>query len=667
MAAGIFAGGMDRLRHWVADTELPPLIVATGTEVVDRNGKLLRAYQVADGRWRLAVNVAEVDPRFISMLIAFEDKRFYRHQGVDFWAMSRAAFQAAWNGRVVSGGSTLTMQVARLLEDGTTGKWAGKIRQIRVALAMEQQLSKREILKLYLQTAPYGGNLEGVRAASLAYFNKPPRRLTPAEAALLVALPQAPERRRPDRHLDAAGEGRDRVLARMVAKGILPKDEAIAAQSDALPHQRAIFPAIAPHLADRAINLFPLRQKVNLTIEADLQRDLEKLARDAMVNKDPATSLALMVADHETGEVLASIGSPAYQQGKARGFIDMTQALRSPGSTLKPLIYGLAFDRGLAHPETLIEDRPTAFGTYLPQNFDNQFRGTVRVRNALQLSLNIPVVSILDRLGPARLMQSIRRTGGKPVVPGGQAGLAVGLGGLGMSLADLMRVYGTLARGGTAMGLQYFGDEPTSETTRVLAASAAWQVGDILAGAARPASATDRQIAYKTGTSYGHRDAWSLGYDGQHVVGVWMGRPDGTPVPGAFGGELAAPVLFQVFDHLKVASMPPPPAETLIVANADLPPPLQWFRDGKSLDQNALIGPAIAFPPDGSLLDLAGGELIAKVRDGQAPFTWLINGSPIVSNANGRQIQVTAPEEGFVSLSVIDRNGMSAKAQFRLK
>jgi len=667
LMAGIAAGTMDRMRAWVATTDLPPLLVATGAEVLDRNGQLLRAYQVADGRWRLAATMADVDPRFIAMLIAFEDKRFYRHQGVDPKAMARAAVQTLWNGRVISGGSTLTMQVARLLENGSTGRWAGKIRQIRVALAIEQQLSKREILNLYLQIAPYGGNLEGIRAASLAYFKKPPRRLTSAEAALLVALPQAPERRRPDRNLDAAAEGRDRVLARMVAKNIIPKDEALAAQTDALPVKRADFPAVSPHLADRMIAELPLNRKQVLTIDATLQTDLEKLAKSAIVGKDAAVSLALMVADYQSGEVLASVGSPAYEQGAALGFIDMTQALRSPGSTLKPLIYGLAFDRGLAHPETLIEDRPTAFGAYFPQNFDNRFRGTIRVRQALQQSLNIPVVSILDRLGPARLMQSLARIGTRPIVPGGKAGLAVGLGGLGMTLADLMRVYGTLARGGVAMDLRYRADQPTTKPARVLSAEAAWQIGDILSGLAKPATAADREIAYKTGTSYGNRDAWALGYDGRYVVGVWMGRPDGTPVPGAFGGDLAAPVLFQIFDHLVATPLPAPPPATLIVANADLPPPLQRFRDRRNLDPTAVLGPAIAFPPDGSLLELAGGTLIAKVRDGQAPFTWLLNGTPISKAARDRQLQVPAPGVGYVSLSVVDGNGQSAQTRFRLK
>mgnify|MGYP001493783563 FL=1 len=415
LAAGLFlaALGRDGFDRWVDATALPPLVVATSVEVLARDGSLLRAYTVADGRWRMAVDPAQVDPAFVAALVEYEDRRFRSHSGVDPRALARAVAQAVWNGRVVSGGSTLTMQVARLLEESGTGRVSGKLRQMRVAWALERRLSKDQILALYLHLAPYGGNLEGIRAATIAWFGKEPRRLTPAEIALLVAIPQSPEARRPDRSVARATDARDRVLARLEGGGLIDADQARAARTEVVPAARRPFPALAPHLSDRARAADPAALRHVLTIDAGLQAALEKLAAEGVAGQGERLQIALVVADHRTGEILASVGSAAFRADRRAGFIDMTQALRSPGSTLKPLIYGLAFDQGLAHPETLIEDRPTDFNGYRPQNFDRQYRGTIRVREALQQSLNIPVVALTEALGPARLMTALDKAGGK--------------------------------------------------------------------------------------------------------------------------------------------------------------------------------------------------------------------------------------------------------------
>ncbi|MFA7434624.1 MAG: penicillin-binding protein 1C, partial [Gemmobacter sp.] len=443
--AALARDGFDR---WVAATAIPPLAVETSVEVLARDGRLLRAYTVADGRWRLAAAPGGVDPFFLDLLIAYEDRRFRDHAGVDPWALLRAGWQALRAGRVVSGGSTLTMQVARLLEDSGTGRMAGKLRQARLALALERRLEKDRILSLYLLLAPYGGNLEGLRAATLAYFGKEPARLTPAEAALLVALPQAPEARRPDRAPGAAERGRDRVLLRAQVAGLIDVETVAAARREPVPVARRPFPARAPHLADRLRTAEPERLRHVTTLDAGLQARIEALAVDAIAGQGARLQVAIVVADHASGEVLASVGSAGYRADARQGFIDMTRALRSPGSALKPLVYALAFDQGLAHPETLLEDRPAAFGTYVPQNFDRQFRGTVRAREALQLSLNLPVVALTEALGPEGLMAALRRAGAKPVVPGGVPGLAVALGGVGVTLEDLVQVQAVLARGG---------------------------------------------------------------------------------------------------------------------------------------------------------------------------------------------------------------------------
>jgi penicillin-binding protein 1C len=661
----ITAAARDAFDDWVDATVLPPLTTETSAEVLDRNGTLLRAYTVADGRWRLRATLDGVDATYVKMLIAYEDKRFYSHAGVDPVAMLRATYQALTRGKIVSGGSTLTMQTARLLEDGTTGKWAGKLRQIRVALALERHLTKEQILALYLNRAPFGGNLEGVRAATRAYFGKDPRRLTPAQAALLVALPQAPETRRPDRHRDAARAARARVVERMLLAGVLDSDMAQTAQSEPIPAQKHPFPALAPHMADRAV----AEEVRKLTLDATLQRQLETLAAIALQGKGEQMSIAILVADHTTGEILASVGSSAYRADNRLGFVDMTRALRSPGSTLKPLVYGMAFDQGLAHPETLIDDVPTAFGTYVPQNFDGKFRGTLRIRRALQMSLNIPAIKLTEAIGPAKLMSTLRRAGMDPVVPGGKPGLAIALGGLGVTLTDMVQLYAGLANGGKPRPLVWKSGSNTGQSGRnLISPVAAWYVGDILSGLAPPPNAPRNRLAYKTGTSYGHRDAWALGFDGQHVVGVWMGRADGTPVPGAFGGDLAAPVLFEVLSRIKPALTPlrsPPPA-ALTVSNAELPQPLQRFRGRNALFEKPKDAPTVAFPPDGSEVESDGGFLVVKVRDGIAPFTWLANGKPFAVATYERQSVLATQGPGFITLSVIDAKGRSARAEIRL-
>lgn len=671
LAAGLAlaAWGRDRAEMWIDATVLPPLALETSTEVRARDGTLLRAYTVADGRWRLATDPALVDPAYVAMLVDYEDGRFYSHPGVDPLSLARATAQAVWNGRVVSGGSTLTMQVARLLEDSGTGRMTGKLRQMRVALALERRLTKDQVLGLYLHLAPFGGNLEGVRAASFAYFGKEPRRLTPAEAALLVAIPQAPETRRPDRSLGAALAARDRVLARATRDGILDADEAKAALTEPVPAARRSFPLLAPHLADRLVTAAPAKPLHLTTLDAGLQVSLEQLAARTVAASGERLQIALVVADHQTGEILASVGSAGYQADARQGFVDMTVALRSPGSTLKPLIYGLAFSEGLAHPETLLEDRPTSFNGYAPQNFDRTWHGTIRAREALQQSLNLPVVALLDALGPARLLVALDRAGARAVVPGDQPGLATALGGLGISLTDMVQLYAAIARGGVALPLTTDPDGDRAEGQRLMTPSAAWEVADILAGLPPPPGAPQNRLAYKTGTSYGHRDAWAIGFDGRHVIGVWLGRADGTPVPGAFGAELAAPVLFQAFGRLKPALDPqaPPPPQTLLVSNAQLPPPLRHFRPRGAALEAPADAPAVTFPPDGAEVELLSGSLKVKVQGGTAPFTWLADGAPVVTGLRTREAMLDLGGSGFVTLSVIDAEGRSARTSIRLR
>lgn len=661
--------GGDALSAWVDKTVLPPLAVETSVEVRDRDGILLRAYTVSDGRWRMTTDPASVDSGYVEMLINYEDKRFRDHSGVDLLALARAGAQALWNGRVLSGGSTLTMQVARLLENSGTGRIDGKLRQMRVAWALERRLGKDQILGLYLLLAPFGGNLEGVRAASFAYFGKEPARLTPAEAALLVAIPQAPESRRPDRQHEQAIKARKQVLNRSLRDRIIGPDQAEGALTERVPFARRSFPALAPHLSDRVIAGDPARQIHFLTLRAHAQRSLETLAQEALSGAGERLQIAIVAADHQSGEIIASVGSARFTEDRRQGFVDMTQALRSPGSTLKPLIYGLAFDQGLGHPETLIEDKPRSFDGYAPQNFDRMFRGTVRMREALQLSLNLPVVQILDEIGPAKLLAALQKAQLEAVVPGDQPGLAIGLGGIGISLQDMVQLYATIARGGVPLALRHNVLDREASGQRVLSGVAAWQVADILAGLPPPPGAPSNRLAYKTGTSYGHRDAWAIGFDGRHVIGVWMGRPDGTPVPGAFGAETAAPVLFQAFNRItpKLEPLSAPPPATLLVSNAQLPQPLKSFTSrtgGLLTDAKA---PDVVFPPEGSEVELLDGALLVKVQGGRAPFTWLADGVPLVVAKRDRGSLLSLPGPGFVTLSVIDADGRSDRVRLRVR
>ena len=648
--------------RWVGATKLPALTPATSVEVLARDGRLLRAFTVEDGIWRLRVEPDLVDRGYVDMLLAYEDRRFYRHGGVDLLALTRAAGQSLLSGRVVSGGSTLTMQVARLLEGGSTGQLAGKLRQVRVAWALERELDKSQILALYLQLAPMGGNLEGVRAGSLAWFGKEPERLTEAQAALLVALPQAPTTRAPDAQPAAALEARGRVLQRAAAVGVITAEAAQAASGEALPQARRPFPALAPHLADRLRAEEPTRLVHRTTIDADLQAALEALASSALADLPPQATVALLVADPDSGAVLATVGSADPTSQERRGYVDMTRALRSPGSALKPLVYGLAFSDGLAHPETLLNDRPEDYGGYAPQNFDGVFRGQVTARYALQHSLNLPVVELTRAIGPARLLSALRQAGVTAEVPGDEAGLAIALGGVGVSLEGLVQLYAAIARGGTARDLQVVAgaEETASPAPRLLTPEAAWQVGDVLAGAPRPASAPRVPLAFKTGTSHGHRDALALGFDGEHVAGVWVGRADGSPVPGMYGVDVAAPLLFALFERLGgVKPLPPPPPTVLAAAsNAELPPNLQQFGMRVVQTEDA---PRLTFPPEGASLVLTAGGLPVKIERGQAPFTWFANGAPVLLATYEREARLELSGPGFVTLSVVDAQGRSAR------
>jgi penicillin-binding protein 1C len=649
------------------------------TTVVDRNGKLLRAYAMADGRWRLPVDAkAGVDPGYLKLLLAYEDRRFYSHIGVDPLALGRAAFQFVTRGHIVSGGSTITMQLARLMEPRRERSVYAKLRQMVRALELERQLTKDQILDLYLALAPFGGNLEGIRAASIAYFGKEPKRLSLAESALLVALPQSPETRRLDRFPDTARTARDHVLDRMVADGYVSGEDAGPAKAVAVSRLRKPMPILAPHSADQAIATMKNAPVVRLTLDANLQKNLEMLVRDRAAALASNISVAIVAVDNESGDVLARIGSPDYFDDRRAGQVDMTRAVRSPGSTLKPFIYGLAFEDGFVHPESLIDDRPIRFGSYAPENFDMTFQGTVAVRKALQMSLNVPAIALLDRVGPSRLSSRLKQAGANLVLPKDEApGLAMGLGGVGVTLQDLVQLYSGLARGGTVRPLREIMEKnDPRESLRLLDQVAAWQVGNVLIGTPPPENAVHNKIAFKTGTSYGYRDAWSVGFDGRITIGVWVGRPDGAPAPGVVGRTAAAPILFDAFARTGKlpAPLPKAPKGTLMAANAKLPLPLRRFRPvGELIRTGSEQALRIQFPLNGSRIDAGGSDgasfsaMPVKVAGGTLPMTMLVNGVSVGEIDGRRQRLVDPPGPGFTRLTVIDATGAADTVVIRVQ
>ena len=536
----------------------PPLPAArdTSSVVLARDGTPLRAFADAEGVWRHPADPDTVSRLYLQALLTYEDRWFYRHPGINPVALARAGWQWLRAGRIVSGGSTLTMQVARILEPHSRTPW-GKARQMLRALQLEVHLSKREILTLYLERAPFGGTIEGVEAASWAYLGKPAARLSRAEAALLAVLPQAPSRLRPDRHPERARVARDKLLERMVAQGAWSRTEVDDARIEAVVSRALRQPMHAALLAQRLRSADPRAERIDSTVDAGLQRMLEERVAGYFAGLPERTSAALLVVDNATMEARAYIGAAEFGDRARLGHVDMVRAWRSPGSTLKPFLYAMALDDGLIHSASLMVDAPQSFHGYRPGNFGTSYSGPVSAAEALRRSLNVPAVDLLDRVGPGRFAARLDHAGIRLRFPRGAApGLPLILGGTGATLEDLVGAHAALMREGRAGRVRLTPDAPMLER-RLMSPGAAWIVADVLASSPRPGERADTfdlrgrpRVAWKTGTSYGFRDAWALGATPRHTVGVWVGRPDGTPLPGQYGAITALPLMFEVVDSL---------------------------------------------------------------------------------------------------------------------
>lgn len=541
---------------WLADRIWPlPLPKDDLARVVlAEDGTPLWRFADANGVWRYPVQTAEVSPYYLDALLTYEDRWFYQHPGVNPFALARATWQNLTGARVVSGGSTLSMQVARLL-DPHSRTFHGKLRQLWRTAQLEWHLSKAEILNLYLNRAPFGGTLQGVAAASWAYLGKSPAQLTHAEAALLAVLPQAPSRLRPDRHPQRAQEARDKVLRRLGEFQVWPASAVAEALEEPLLLAPRLEPSLAPLLA-RRLNRPDSPPLIRTTLDATLQRRLEDLLLGWRARLPEYTSAAILVVEEDSMAVRAYLGSVDINDAKRFGHVDMISALRSPGSTLKPFLYGMALDDGLIHSESLLQDVPRRYGDYRPGNFSMGFTGAVPASTALSSSLNLPAVQLLEAYGPKRFAAQMRIGGVPLALPAlAEPNLALILGGAGSRLEDLVSGYSAFARDGRSATIRLQPDDTLRERP-LLSPGSAWIVRRILSGQARPdrdprAELVQRPVlAWKTGTSYGFRDAWAIGVGPRYLIGVWIGRPDGTPVPGQFGLASAAPLMLQVHDVL---------------------------------------------------------------------------------------------------------------------
>ncbi len=630
--------------------------------VTDKDGHWLAGFTVDDGIWRIPAKLDDIDPRFIEALISVEDKRFYRHSGVDLPAIGRALKSWRREGRPVSGASTLTMQLVRQYEPRDRVLKSKVIESFR-ALQLELFMSKDEILESYLTRVSYGGNLEGITAASLAYFGKPPLYLTDAEIALLIALPQAPASRRPDLHPKTAAKGRDYILEKLVENGHLDLQRAAEAQSVAVSSKRRDIPEMA------WITAYGLSKKgeiVHTTIDRHLQKQAERQAADFVAPLDSHVNTAVTIVDNRTMQVRTHIASA--DRNRPGGWIDMTGRARSPGSTLKPFIYALAIDDGVASMGSFVQDAPTRFGSYQPENFNRRYYGDVRIYEALRHSLNVPAVTMLDHIGGQRFESALEDAGADITHLGGGgegAGLALALGGAGLSVNDLAVLYAALANGGTAKPLIWTDERTKPKDYQLISERAAAEITQVLRQAPTPAGRVPAwlaenapPIAYKTGTSYGFRDAWAAGYTDDWTVIVWVGRPDGAPRTGETGRLAAAPLLFDIFGQLPHQGRHQP-----------------YLKDDKApggLSRVAAVtdkGPQILFPPDGAEIlansfgdEARGFSLSARTESGQPQF--YIDGQPL-KRVRGKAIW--RPEtSGFYKVTAVDGLGRESVSKVKV-
>ena len=524
--------------------------------VVDRNGIPLRAFADQNGVWRYPTQIEKVSPLYIEALLNYEDRRFYEHAGVNPISMLRAVTQWLYNGKPISGGSTITMQVARIIEPHSRSV-RGKLWQMLRATQLEWHLSKDEILTIYLNNAPFGGPIEGIEAATFTYLGKRALHLTRAEAALMAVLPQSPSRLRPDRYPDRAEKARNKVLKRLQKFGVWNKHQVSEAFDEDIVASFNTRPMNAPLLARHLVNQQPTKNLIKSTIDSQLQVAMADEIRNYLYRFSSQTSASAMLMDNQTMEVLAYVGTADFGNPERFGHVDMNQAIRSPGSTLKPFIFGMALDKQLIHSQSLLQDVPLNFNDYSPENFTRSFSGAVSAADALQRSLNIPAVQLLNEITPASFNARMNSAGVKLYLPQNKKpSLSIALGGAGVKLEELVAAYRALIVEGLSGKPRYTFDTPITERF-LLSPESAWITAQTLSEVPlfprqkNPYLKKEKRwLAHKTGTSYGYRDSWMIASNVKYTLGVWIGKPDGTPSPGEFGRRTAAPLVSRIFNAM---------------------------------------------------------------------------------------------------------------------
>lgn len=642
----ILAGAFALAVGWFCLPTLPGDADTVSSVLLDRTGEVLHIASVEDGRIRLQADLNRIDPAYIEALVAIEDQRFYRHIGVDPLAIGRAIKSNLSAGEVVSGASTLTQQLGRQYKPRPR-TLPTKMIEAFEAVRLDLRMSKTEQLERYLTRISYGSNIEGIEAASRIWLGKSPRYLSPDEIALLLALPQSPEARRPDRNPIAAKAGRDRVLDRMVDGGLLDSKTARIAKAQPVPTGKRALP-------NRHILAHQTFGGGISTLDASEQARVARHLASWTSKQPVPVNAAAMIVHIKTREVRALVGTGAREH--AGGWIDMTDRVRSPGSTLKPFIYAMARDDGALDIDSDVRDAPTRFGSYRPENFTRRYHGTVTIREALQHSLNVPAVTALHAVGAERFRAALSAAGPKARSRIGDTqgeGLALALGGTGLSARDLAVLYTALGNGGEAGPLRFIPDAPDGEIYRLVSEETATAVTEALRGAPVPKGFANMsgigRIAYKTGTSYGFRDSWAAGLAGDYAVIVWTGRPDGAPRPGATGRGSSAPLLFDIAAPFADVRRDGP--------ETNAPSAL------KTVAAQTDDGPIILFPSSGTEVLHSERGLSISV-DSELPVRLFVSGEPVSRDGGSAVWKPDGP--GFYRVSAIDTAGRSTNADVRV-
>ncbi|MGV6989855.1 penicillin-binding protein 1C [Testudinibacter sp. P80/BLE/0925] len=639
----------------------------TATIVTDRNGEWLRGYLSADQHWRLALETEQLPLDYLRLLITYEDRRFYQHGGIDYLAIARAAGQNLASAKIVSGASTLSMQTARLLMPHSRD-WQGKIGELFRAWQLERHFSKEQILQIYMQLAPMGGNLEGIAGASRYYFNKPADKLSLAEAAWLVSLPQSPHFYNPLRYPEQAKQARNRVLQRAFAFGQITQEQYQNAVAQALEINPTPFPFSAPHFTDRLKRTQPNAPLIRSSLDKPLQQGLESLLQHSLPQRHPNGNLAAAIMDNHSGEFLAYVGSADFFSVARQGQVDMLQAIRSPGSALKPFITLFAFDWLNYQPTTLIQDTPIVDDNYQPNNYDGAYQGEITLASALQRSRNVPAVRLLRAINPFRFNSHLQRHG-LPLYlpPNAQPNLALALGGVGIKGTDLLQLYRTLANCSYGM----------ASANPLASPQSCWQVTEILQQNQDQNGRLfwgKEPVAFKTGTAYGWRDQWLFAYTRDYSMVLWGGRADGKFATRRASAEDLIPLLRKV-----IGLLPNPPREyrapsyPLAIQHGKLPPRLQRVEhpaSNRTLTTKTSALSIIA-PLNHSRLELPQRQdLTLQISGGTPPYLWFLNDHLIYQGNDLRYLlsqNDNQTQQSSYRLVVIDADGNSAQSDFSLR